>query len=176
MDINTQAEVILREAGYDTWAWTGVSPPVTCMEGSTIVGFLLVFGTAQELSDRWEEAQRRVLARHASALRAAGAKAWNVYSILLTSQLEPSLQRRVEGLEEDFTLTRKIARTAIQTTADLANVLMPLVPIKAQPLLEMADVSDRIRSRAKDIPANALTAFLGDLSAEDVAAILGTQL
>jgi hypothetical protein len=175
MDIGTQAEIYLREAGYDTWAWSGASPPVTCFEDSTLVGFLHVFATAADLLAQWEEAQRRVLSRHAAPLRTAGAKAWNVYSVFLTSEKSPDLQRRVERLEEDFTLTRKIARTEIQTVEDLAHALMPLAPIKAQPLLENAGVADRLRSRAKDVPEPALVAFLGSPTPEEVAEILGSR-
>jgi len=133
-----------------------------------------VFGSANELLDTWETAQQRVLARHAPALRAAGAKAWNVYSVFLTSELAPTLQHRVEKLEENFVLTRKIARTAIQTAEDVTNVLMTFGPIKAQPLLGNADMAERLRARAKDIPVEVLNAFLGDLRPEDVAAILGS--
>jgi len=175
MDIPTQSEVILREAGYETWAWTGSSPPVTCFESATLVGFVHVFSTARDLLENWEAAQQRVLSRHAPALKAAGAKAWNVYSVLLTSELSPSFQWRVERLEENFTLTRKIARTAIQTVEDLANALLPLGPIRAQPILEDADIADRLRSRAKDIPVEALNAFLGDMKPDDVAEILGSR-
>jgi hypothetical protein len=94
--------------------------------------------------------------------------------VLLTSELAPTLQHQVEKLEENFALTRKIARTAIQTAEDVTNVLMPLGPIKAQPLLENADIADRLRARAKDVPVEALNAFLGDLRPEDVAEILGS--
>jgi hypothetical protein len=174
MDIATQAEIYLREAGYDTWAWTGSSPVVTCFENATLVGFIHVFGTAAELLAQWEERQQRVLSRHAPSLRLAGAKAWNVYSVFVTSEMAPNLQRQVDRLEEDFTLTRKISRTAVQTMEDLAYALMPLTPIKAQPLLENAHVADRLRSRAKDVPQAALGAFLGTSTAEDVAEILGS--
>jgi hypothetical protein len=174
MDIRTQSEIILREAGYQTWPWTGTSPPVICFESATVIGFVHVFSTARELLDTWEVEQQRVLARYGPALRAAGTKAWNVYSVLLTSELAQDLQRQVEKLEENFALTRKIARTAIQTAEDVANVLMPLGPIKAQPLLEEADIADRLRARAKDVPVAALNAFLGDQRPEDVAEILGS--
>jgi hypothetical protein len=175
MDIGTQAEVVLREAGYQTWAWTGSSPPVICFENATVVGFLHVFSTAQELLESWEAAQQRVLIRHGAALRAAGAKAWNVYSVLLTSESAPKLQRSVERLEEDFGLTRKIARTAVRTVEDVANVLLPLSPIRARPIIEDADVASRLRTRAKDLPVEALNAFLADGSADDVAEILGSH-
>jgi hypothetical protein len=174
MDIGTQSEVVLREAGYETWPWTGASPPVICFESATVVGFVHVFSTAAVLLDAWESAQQRILARHSPALRAAGVKAWNVYSVFLTSELASDLQRQVERLEENFALTRKIARTGIQTAEDVANALMPLGPIKAQPLLETADITDRLRARAKDVPVEALNAFLSDLRPEDVAEILGS--
>lgn len=173
MDIGTQSEVVLREAGYATWPWTGASPPVICFENATLVGFVHIFGTARELLEGWELAQQRVLARHAAGLRAAGTKAWNVYSVFLTSELAPNLQRSVEKLEENFSLTRKIARTGIQTAEDVSNVLMSLGPIKSQPLLENANIADRLRARAKDVPGDALNAFLGDLPPEDVVEILG---
>ena len=99
MDIGTQSEIVLREAGYQTWAWTGASPPVICFESAALIGFVYVFPTARELLETWEAAQQRVLSRHAPALRTAGAKAWNVYSVLLTSELSPTFQRRVEQLE-----------------------------------------------------------------------------
>lgn len=175
MDIATQSEIYLREAGYDTWIWSGASPAVTCFENSTLAGFLHVFPTAADLLARWEDAQQRVLARHAASLRNAGAKAWNIYSVFLTSERSAELQRQVERLEEDFALTRKIARIEVQTVEDLAHALMPLSPIQAQPLLANADVADRLRTRAKDIPEPALTAFLGTPTPEEVAAILASQ-
>ena len=174
MDIVTHSEIVLREAGYATWPWTGASPPIICFENATLIGFVHVFDTARELLDGWETAQQRVLARHAAGLRAAGAKAWNVYSVFLTSELVPDLQRSVEKLEENFSLTRKIARTGIQTAEDVSNVLMSLGPIKSQPLLENANIADRVRARAKDVPGDALNAFLNNLSPEDIVEILGS--
>ena len=175
MDIGAQAEIYLREARYDTWAWTGASPPVTCFENPTLVGFIHTFNTAAELLANWEEAQQRVLSRHVASLRLAGTKAWNVYSVFLTSETAPELSFQVERLEEDFTLTRKIARTAIQTVEYVSHALMPLAPIKAQPLLDNANLADRLRIRAKDVPTAALVAFLGSPSAQEVAEILGSR-
>lgn len=175
MDIATQAEVYLREAGYETWAWTGASPPVVCFENATIMGFIHEFDTAEALLGNWEAAQQKVLARHAPALRTAGAKAWNVYSVFLTSQSDPDRKHLIERLEEDFALTRKLARTAVQTLDDLAHVLMPLTPIRSKPLLQDSDIGARLRSRAKDLPSSALSAFLGAPTAEEVADILRGQ-
>jgi hypothetical protein len=171
MDIATQAEIILRKAGYDTWPWTGVSPAVTCFENAALIGFIYVFASAEELLTRWETAQQAVLSRHTAALRAAGAKAWNVYSVFLTAE-QPS-QRAIERIEEDFALTRKIARAAIRTTDDLESALLPLTAVKAQPSLADANFEARLRTRLKDVPQAALTAFLRETKADEVARILG---
>lgn len=172
-EIASQSEILLREARYETWVWSGASPPVLCFENATIIGFLHVFDTARDLLDRWEAGQARVLARHAASLRSAGAKAWNVYSVLLTSEQAPLLRREVERLEEDFSLTRKIARCGVQLDEDIAQALMPLAPIKAQPMLDIASVEERVRARARDVQPRALQAFLGSPSPEEVAEMLG---
>lgn len=172
MDIATQAEIVLREAGYDTWPWTGASPAVTCFENAAIIGFVHVFQSSGELLERWEAAQQAVLSRHSAALRAAGAKAWNVYSVFLAEEQTPTQQRTVERIEENFSLTRKIARAGVRTPDDVERALLPLTPVKAQPILSDTDFRDRLRARLKDVSDDVLTAFLGDASAEDLARIL----
>lgn len=172
MDIATQAEIVLREAGYDTWPWTGASPAVTCFENAAIIGFVHVFQSADELLRGWEAAQQVVLSRHSAALRAAGAKAWNVYSVFLAEVQTPEQQRSVERIEENFSLTRKIARAGVRTPDDVERALLPLTAVKAQPILSDTDFQDRLRARLKDVSEDVLTAFLGDTGAEDVARIL----
>lgn len=172
MDIHTQSELFLREAGYETWTWPGAQPPTTCFESQSIVGFLHVFETAQELLSGWQEKQDQVLARHAIALRSAGTKAWNVYSVFLTAEHAPNLRRSVEKLEEDFSLTRKVARHGVQTIEDLENALMPLAPIRARPVIKNADLDERVRVRSKDISPAALEGFLGTASPSEVAELL----
>ena len=173
MDIATQAEIVLRDAAYETWLWTGTTPAVICFESPVLVGFVHVFESADALLGQWEERQRKVLSRHAIALRTAGVKAWNVYSIFLTEERAPSRQRAIERLEENFSLTRKIARAAICTYKDLEYALLPLTAIKSQPVLEDADFEDRLRSQLKGVPRRALNAFFGDQSEDDVARALG---
>jgi len=172
MDIATQAEIILRGAGYETWPWSGVSPGVTCFENAALIGFVHVFQSADELLARWETAQQAVLSRHSAALRAAGAKAWNVYSVFLAEDHTATQLRAVERIEENFALTRKIARAGMRTQDDIEHALLPLITVKAQPILSDSDFEDRLRSRLKDILPDVLTAFLGATSAEEVARIL----
>ena len=173
MDIATQVEIVLRDAGYDTWPLADASPPVTCFENPGLIGFVHVFKSADALLSQWEVSQESVLKRHTLPLRVAGAKAWNVYSIFLTEEQAPSHQREIEGLEENFALTRKIANAAIRTPEDVERVLLPLTAVKAQPLLGASDFRARLQLRLKEIPPEAVTAFLGAASPDELARILG---
>jgi hypothetical protein len=172
MDIATQTEILLRESGYETWLWTGEPAIVTCFENAAVIGFVHVFSSAEDLLASWEAAQRIVLSRHGPALRAAGAKAWNVYSVFLTEDGGQSERRKVERIEENFALTRKIARVGVRTQDDVERALLPLTAVKAQPLLSDTDFEDRLRSRLKDVSAEVLAAFLGGGDAEEVARML----
>ncbi|MGE0014452.1 MAG: hypothetical protein AB7S62_19735 [Azoarcus sp.] len=175
MDISTQAEIALRNAQYDTWSWSGPSGPVTCFESTAVMGFVHVFESAEALMGGWQASQKTALARHVVSLRGAGTKAWNVYSVFLTADRAPSLARAIERIEEDFTLTRKIARTSITTAEDVERSLLPLMAIRSQPLLGASNFEDRLRARLKDVPADAVTAFLNETPAADVARILGAR-
>lgn len=173
MDISTQAQIALRNAQYETWSWSGQNGPVTCFESAAIMGFIHVFESADALMALWQASQKSALARHAASLRGAGPKAWNVYSVLLTPERAPSLARAIERIEEDFSLTRKIARTAVTTAEDVERALLPLMGICAQPLIGAPNFEDRLRARLKDVPLDAVTAFLNETPAVDVARILG---
>lgn len=175
MDIATQAEVLLREAGYETWTWTGVAPAVICFENAALIGFVHVFPSANDLLESWQGAQTATLSRHGPALRAAGAKAWNVYSVFLTEEQVPTRQREVERIEEDFALTRKIARAGVRTHDDLERTLLPLRAVRAQPLPSDTDFEDRLRARLKDVSPDVLAAFLGTIPADEVARILAEK-
>ncbi|WP_084204383.1 hypothetical protein [Leisingera daeponensis] len=175
MDIANQAEIVLRNEQYETWSWSGPNGPVTCFESAAAMGFVHVFETSAALIAGWPGTQHTTLARYAASLRGAGDKAWNVYSVFLTAERAPSNARVVERIEEDFTLTRKIARTAVTTTEDVERALTPLLRIRAQPLLGATNFEDRLRTRLKDVPANAVTAFLNETPAVNVARILGAK-
>lgn len=175
MDIATQVEIVLREAGFDTWQWSGAVVPVICFENSALMGFVHVFPSAEDLLSRWQSAQNAVLSRHGAALRAAGAKAWNVYSVFLTEDGALTQQRSIERIEEDFALTRKIARAAIRTHEDVERALLPLTAVRAQPVLSETDFEDRLRERLRNVSADVLAAFLGSVPAEDVAKILAEK-
>lgn len=173
MDIFTQAEILLRDAQYETWTWTGSAGQVTCFENAALMGFVYVFDTADALLDTWSAIQQSALARHAPSLRGAGAKAWNVYSVFLTPDQDARRGREIERIEEDFSLTRKIARASITTLDDVEKALLPLLSIRSKPLLGASNFETRLRTRLKDISPDAVTAFLNETTPTEVARILG---
>ncbi|MCY4463796.1 MAG: hypothetical protein OXC26_25880 [Albidovulum sp.] len=175
MDIPTQVEIVLRDAHYDTWVSTGTSSPVTCFESAALIGFVHVFDSARALLDDWETRQRHVLARHAAALRGAGTKAWNVYSLFLTADSAPDQARAIQRIDEDFELTRKIARESVRSAGDVERALLPLISIRSKPSLGASNFNDRLRARLKDLPQDAVTAFLSDTSSIEVSRILGAE-
>jgi hypothetical protein len=124
-------------------------------------------------SDDWAARQQLVLTRHATVLRGAGAKAWNVYSVFLTADHSASKRRAIERIEEDFSLTRKIVCAGVRTADDVDNAVLPLTAVWAQPLLRESNFEVRLRSRLKEMSSDAVTAFLGKATPEEVARILG---
>ncbi len=175
MYIALQAEIVLRDAGYETCRWTGVSHAATCFENAALIGFVHVFPSADELLAGWETAQQSVITRHSAALRVAGAKAWNVYSVLLAEEIGSIQQRAVERIEENFALTRKIARAGVRTQEDVERALLPLIAVKAQAILSDTNFENRLYARLKDVPADVLAAFLSSTTAEEVAEMLAEK-
>lgn len=176
MDIAAQAEVILRDAGYDTWQWPGIHTSVTCFENAAIIGFLHVFDSPEQLLTRWEASQQSVLSRYSTALRAAGAKAWNVYSVFLAPGAASAPQREIEQIEENFVLTRKIVRTGIRLHEDIERALLPLILVKAQTVLSDTNFQLRLTERLRDVPPAVLAAFLDNRSADEVARLLAEAI
>ncbi|MCJ2067317.1 hypothetical protein MKK75_00580 [Methylobacterium sp. J-030] len=172
MDVEMQAEILLRQEGYRTWVSSSSPVPTVGFENETVLGFLHVFPDAGRLVDAWENVQRVTLARHQAALRTAGAKAWNVYTVFLTAGQAGELAGVIERIEEDFSLTRKIARSGVGTPTDLRRALMPLTPLRTSPQIGRSDYFERLRARLTDIPAEAVSAFLGGEDEYSVARIL----
>jgi hypothetical protein len=173
MDIYTQAEIVLREAGYDTWQSEGGPPIVTCFESQSVVGFVHVFDSCNSLLKLWRESQRLVLQRYAAALRPAGVKAWNVYSIFLTgATATASDASEVEKIEEDFTLTRKIARCNVTIADDVSAALLPLLPVKSHGGVAVIDYLTQLQKRLGEVDRRVATAFLSTQPVSEVAALL----
>ena len=178
MDIIAQADNVLRQGGYRTRVLTGTPIALLSFEDDVIVGFLRAFGSAAELLAGWQSAERADLSRHATQLKAAPRKAWNIYSIFLTEAPGSSAElREIDAIEEDFAATRKIARAGISTITELERTLLPVLPLRTTTTLTgISDHSAKLRSHLAFLPSEVANAILsGASSAEILRRAAGTR-
>lgn len=163
MNLDTTVEAVLRDAGYETWHWEGERGGAVCFEGEAVLGFCHAFETADALLESWPARETAALRAHSARLRASGQKAWNVYTVLLTSDDgDESRQRAIALIEEDLSRSRKIARAGMVAQEAIEFALSPLLPLRisTNPLTE-GDLGDRVRRKLADLPSEAVEAFLG---------------
>ena len=173
MDLAKEVEVVLRDAGFETWPWGDGLGPVICFEDETVLGFVHVFTSIQSLLSGWESAEDKALARFNPALRKAGEKAWNVYSIFLSEEDPSSMSfEKINRIEENFRQTRKIAKGGISSTESVRNALLPLLPISSLSVIDSVSFEDRLQSSLQEIHADGAKAFLKGIIPLDVVNIL----
>ncbi|MCG8405480.1 MAG: hypothetical protein MI923_09810 [Phycisphaerales bacterium] len=120
------------------------------------MGVLYELASLEKLFDHWKELQDSFLATHAQQFTTAPSKAWNIYSVYITSQVADIPARsELMAIEEDFQSTRKLARAAIITRRDLDSALLPLLPIRHVPSLTAEDADEELRRRLREIEENA---------------------
>lgn len=173
MDFSKDTEILLRDAGYETWPWDGGPVPVVCFEGDTILGFVYLFDSAEMIHEQWESAQGAALARFKPALRSAGEKAWNVYSLFLTeSPADHNMEILLDRIEEDFRLTRKLVRAGVRSKGALRDAFLPILPIRNRPTIDKSNIEDRLEDALTKIHPSGAKAFLKRATAADIAQIL----
>jgi hypothetical protein len=124
---------------------------------------------------RWSTDQQTVLSRHAAALRSAGQKAWNVYCVFLSEAESPEAQYKLDQIEEDFSLARKIARCGIRTPDDVARALLSLLRVRTHPVLGDSMFDDRLRTHLQEVRSEAIEGLLGTMAPEEIARVLGER-
>ena len=171
MDISKEAQIILRDGGYDTWEWNDASVPIVYFENDVILGFIYLFNDIDYLKNSWEELQQIVIDKFKPNFKAAGNKAWNVYSIFLsTSESEDSVT--LDYIEENFNHTRKIARSNIVSKESLKNALLSILPLVNKPILDEFTFNDALRANLARIREDAAEAFMNDVDVEIIAQIM----
>jgi hypothetical protein len=173
-DITAQAEAILKTAGYGTWQRHERAEITLGFEDESSIGFLYVFDTANALLSTYKSREEATLAAYTSALRSAGDKAWNVYSVFLTAEeSKPDVERRVLRIEENLRRTRKIARASVRSERALEVALLPLLPLIARRESKPSDYSDRLERKIANANGRAVArAFFGAASSDEIARML----
>ena len=142
-------------------------------EDASILGFATEFATAQELIEGWKHAEDTFLRASASALRRDRRKAWNIYSVLLTSgRVGDDELPQVLAIEEEFRATRKIARAGLATDQDVVAALKPLLPMQRVVTLHSEDAIARVSDRLPALSQSSIDAMLRGTSPEHLAQLL----
>lgn len=175
IDLLTTVQAVLQDSEFTTRLAESGKSTVVCFEDESILGFVCAFNTCGELLQQWRETEAGLLRRFASSLRNAGDKAWNVYTVLLTSGSATDAEaRQVRWIEEDLQQTRKLSATGVVSRDDVLQALLPVLPLQFQPKLDDSRFTERFTQRIHNIAPAAANVFLDDaVPATDVARILG---
>ena len=179
MDLSSSVQVILQDVGYDTWLLAIDDLQAIGFEDDAVMGFVCIFDDVASLLRRWRDLETKLLSGHASSLRKAGEKTWNIYSVFLSSGIADEVQlREVRWIEEDLERTRKLAACRLSSRDEILTALLPLLPIQRQPVLatEEFNLTLRLEKRIAAIAPAAGSAVLDNsVSAADVVRSLGAQ-
>jgi hypothetical protein len=176
-DLSSSLQIILQEAGYQTWLSPAGRFTAVCFEDETVVGFASTFEDVVTLLGEWRAIETICLTRFAPRLREAKDKAWNVYSLFLAAGAGDDHQvGELRRLEENLELTRKIAACGLNDREELINAILPILPLQYQPRLDRENLTERLRSRIATIaPAAAQVALDDNVQPSEVVAILGGE-
>lgn len=177
IDLLSSTQILLRDAGFTTHLTSVDNFPSVSFEDDALVGFGSAFSSPTDLLARWKLIETAILTRYSQSLRTAGEKAWNVYVVLLCSEVaDPIVNRQVCWIEEDLERTRKIAACGLASREDLVRALLPLLPLQYQPALQVESVTDRLQRRIGFIaPAASAIALDDSVPASEVVSLLGEK-
>ena len=175
IDVLSTLQVVLREAGFVTRLGSIDRFPIVSFEDEALMGFGCIFEDPASLLAQWKAVEMSLLRRHAASFRAAGDKAWNVYSILLSAPAGDSVQnRQMSWIEEDLERTRKISGCGLESREDLVHTLLPILPLRYRPTLQGDDATQRLQRRIRTIAPKASGIVLDEtVRPADVVRILG---
>jgi hypothetical protein len=166
IDLIASSMAILNKAGLNTEPLSLADRSGIAFESHTVLGFLLAYDNPDELIAHWDQDSTRLVAMHQLALRRAGVKAWNTYTVFLTSgRVDQVRTAALTAIEEDLSGTRKIVRASINDLYDLHSALLTLLPLQSAPHLEAVNMAEEIRQRTTELQPRAVDAFLS--SAEE---------
>lgn len=178
-DLTSPLQVVLQEAGYQTWVVSIRGVETVCFEDDAVMGFACIFQDAPTLLAHWREVETMWLTGHAPSLHKAGEKTWNVYSVFMCASSADSEQmREVRAIEENLERTRKIASCALNNRSALIAAVLPLLPLQSQPILDSEDfdLTQRLKKRIATIAPLAAAAALDlRVSPNEVVRLLGAE-
>jgi hypothetical protein len=154
-------ESALTEVGYRSRI-AKFDPTTLLFEDDSILGFVSLFDTVEQLLENWKLKQNQFVSRMTVELRRSATKSWNCYAVFLTREEVDTHQRALlSDIEEDLSLTRKLVGDGLLTTRDIRRVLLPILPIQNRTSSTHLG-SQSLSSRLQAWPRAALSALEGD--------------
>lgn len=147
MNLSEEARTVLETGGFRT-ALGPSSANTVYFEDDIIVGAVFIHATLADLIVSWEECQDRFLGINSRALRSDPIKAWNIYTVHLTTDHGvPSQMSNAFNIEQDFRGTRKIVRAGVAKRSDVREALLPLLPLQHRTSISPGNISKRLKER-----------------------------
>jgi hypothetical protein len=179
-DLKPTLQALLQDAGYQTWLVALDKYEAVAFEDDATMGFATIFDSGTELLKEWQNLETKFLISFSPALKKAGEKTWNVYSVFLsaTSAVEDEA-RAIRWIEEDLERTRKVTGLVPNGRGDMVTALLPLLPIQYQPRLatDDFDLTQRLKRRIGSIaPAAEQAALDQGVTATEVVRLLGAEI
>jgi hypothetical protein len=179
-DLKPTLQALLQDAGYETWLVVLDKYEAVAFEDDATMGFACIFATGAELLKEWQNLETKFLMNFSPALKKAGEKTWNVYSVFLcaASAVEDEA-RAIRWVEEDLQRTRKVTGLVPNGRGDVVTALLPLLPIQYQPRLDTEDfnLTQRLKRRIASIaPAAEQAALDQNVTATEVVRLLGAEI
>jgi hypothetical protein len=179
-DLKPILQALLQDAGYKTWLVALDKYEAVAFEDDATMGFVSIFETGAELLKEWQNLETKFLMNFSLALKKAGDKTWNVYSVFLcAAHAVEDEARAIRWIEEDLQRTRKVTGLVPNGRRDVVTALLPLLPIQYQPRLNTDDfnLTQRLKRRIGSIaPAAEQAALDQGVTATEVVRLLGAEL
>ncbi len=154
---------VLRDQGFATRVISVGQLSGLAFEDDTVLGFVYAFDGPVEMLEHWQDVEKSFLQSNATRFRAANEKAWNIYSVFLTSEnADVENKRRIRWIEEDLRFTRKLTGCGLTTRHELLNVLLPLVSLQQKPFLQGDAFRTRLQRRLQTVAGRAADALLNN--------------
>jgi hypothetical protein len=128
----------------------------------------------------WQNLETKFLMNFSPALKKAGEKTWNVYSVFLCAAAAVEDEARaIRWIEEDLQRTRKVTGLVPNGRSYMVTALLPLLPIQYQPRLDTDDfnLTQRLKRRIGSIaPAAEQAALDKGVTVTEVVRLLGAEI
>jgi len=147
MNILIESQNILENNGYSIRS-ASIDSKALIFEDESIIGMVIEIESISKLLENWEKMQDKFLNNYASVMNKEPEKAWNAYTIYLSTETPTiNLKDKISNIEENLRGTRKIVAVGVLSRTDIEKALFPILPIQKTVKISSDDHLERLRNR-----------------------------